>query len=108
MTKFLATTILAVVGLMMIGCGPSGPAEPDEVGAWVACQTMVKSRLKSPSTADFPADYRNSVARSGSSFTVKSFVDSQNSFGATVRTNYICEVRFDQTDESWNLTSLDM
>ena len=102
------TVLFFAFAVFVCGCGPSAPRGPDNVGAWVACQTMVESRLKSPSTADFPSDYRNAVSRDGNRFVVTSYVDAQNAFGGTVRTDYTCTVTYDPSDESWNLENLDM
>lgn len=60
----------------------------DEGRAHIIAQNYVETILKSPSTADFPTyDYTASDLGNGK-FKVISYVDSQNSFGATVRSNY--------------------
>src|SRR5882672_11033891 len=55
------------------------------------CQKFVTERLKAPATADFQsngdADVRN---MGGGKYRVFSFVDSQNSFGANIRTKFGC------------------
>lgn len=52
----------------------------------------IPSYLKSPSTASFPGTILDldqySVTREGDSWTVTSYVDSQNSFGAMVRASF--------------------
>ncbi|MBN4070747.1 hypothetical protein JYT76_03610 [Olleya sp. AH-315-F22] len=60
-------------------------------------QSKVKPLLKSPSTAKFP-DFRerqDHVTGCCGEFTVKSWVDSENSFGATIRTYYECDVIYE-------------
>jgi len=47
--------------------------------------------LKSPSSAKFPWGLKSSLI-SGDKYRVANYVDSQNSFGAMIRTNYVCEV----------------
>lgn len=75
-------------------------------------QKFVKDRLKSPSTADFGSvfdDYQspeNVVTVLGrGKCRVRAWVDSQNSFGATIRTHFTCELEF-RDDEMWYCTSL--
>lgn len=80
----------------------------DDVMAYVMSEYFVKKRLKSPSTADFPWGSNGRVRRLGNcSYEVTSYVDSKNSFGATVRTNYVVKLKPDQNDE-WVLISIDM
>lgn len=59
----------------------------------------VSPYLKSPSTASFPGTVLDldqySVTREGDSWTVTSYVDSQNSFGATVRTVFTATYLWD-------------
>lgn len=80
--------------------GRSGSDDPG-VGAERACQDFVKGRLKSPASADFSKVNHTS---SGSSTTVAGAVDSQNSFGANIRSNFTCKLH-DEGD-TWRLVSL--
>jgi len=63
--------------------------------AYIMSQGFVKKRLKSPGSAEFPSmawdktDIRISFDRSTGLYTVRAWVDAQNSFGAKIRTNYI-------------------
>ncbi|PZF63343.1 hypothetical protein DEI81_08015 [Curtobacterium sp. MCBD17_013] len=57
-----------------------------------ACENQVKDHLKSPSTAKF----NDSVSGVGP-FTVTGTVDSENSFGAMLRSNFECSVRVTET-----------
>lgn len=64
-----------------------------DMEALVYCQTLVEKSLKSPATADMPfaqpiVDTENSI------FTVHSYVDAQNSYGAILRTNYACMLKY--------------
>lgn len=59
-----------------------------EFSARRAAIDYVQTRLKSPSTADFPLlDMRYAMLECGV-WSVRSYVDSQNTFGATIRTNF--------------------
>lgn len=63
----------------------------ERVECWTLAVEKVKANLKSPSTAEFPFSAVNSdvnITKSGNKYTVKSWVDAQNSFGATIRSNF--------------------
>src|SRR5437868_6407417 len=65
-------------------------------GAWDVCSEFVKDRLKAPATSDF-AEYGaqgTGATKSGRAYTVLGYVDAENSFGANVRTNYVCTVKY--------------
>jgi len=91
----LAFSFLAT-GTSDNGSSSSEPREPDVHDAWVFCQYAVKSRLKAPSTAKFKFGGAGSdVAALGNGrFRVKSWVDAQNSFGAMMRSQFDCVVKF--------------
>ena len=61
---------------------------PSDIEVCVQAQMMVESLLKSPSTADHPACMYGSLSKEGDTYTFGSYVDSQNGFGAMMRTNY--------------------
>lgn len=65
-----------------------------------SAQSDVPNYLKSPSTAVFPDVLGDdwTVVRDSDYFYVKSYVDSQNGFGATLRTNFICRYTWDGVD----------
>lgn len=65
---------------------------PTEFHAVSACEDQVDERLKAPATATYDLDARVTAA---DTFTVTGTVDSQNSFGAQVRTSVECTVRFE-------------
>lgn len=86
---------------------PSVPTVPT-VSASNACamaKRFVTERLKAPATAEFPS-CREAVitpqanGAAGQQYTVSSYVDSQNSFGAKLRTHYVAVVRFDGQNPS--------
>jgi len=57
------------------------------------CQAFVKERLKAPATAKFSNEVRREME--GGFYIVTGSVDSQNSFGATLRSKYNCMVTKD-------------
>lgn len=58
-----------------------------------ASQKFVESRLKSPKTADFQPMFQANVKRVNDIYTITSYVDSQNGFGAIIRSNYIVKLK---------------
>ncbi len=60
--------------------------------ALVYSQNCVEQQLKSPSSAEFPFGEGTVTKVDNDTFIVTSYVDSQNSFGAMIRTNYSCQV----------------
>lgn len=93
------------------GATSSAPSDQSTM-AVVQCQNYVKDRLRSPSTADFPWLDHAVVPRGNETYMVKSYVDAQNGFGATVRNNYICEIRYsggEAADQgNWSLIDLSL
>lgn len=113
----LGFVVLAVVGAIV------GPQESDSsarsdngqqvgarrLGAFDVCKQFVGERLKSPGSAKWRDPFGDQVIYSGNGdgpITVMASVDSQNGFGALLRTSYACTVsRVSGT--SWHLDSLD-
>ena len=59
--------------------------------AWVCAEDIVKSSLKSPSSAKFCKYPEATITYSGDNdWVVSGWVDAQNSYGATIRTDFIC------------------
>ncbi len=73
-------------------------------------EKFVKERLRSPSTSKFPGALERSdhVQYLGNQkYKINSWVDSQNAFGATIRTHFSGEIM--QVDkDNWKLISLDL
>lgn len=90
--------------LSSVAGGSDSDTDDAEAYVTIACREWVKERLKAPSTADFPRD--ESVTASGGVYTVSGSVDSQNSFGATVRSSFTCRARHDS--EASTLVSLEV
>jgi hypothetical protein len=75
--------------------------------AFVACKEFVFDRLKSPASAVFPTMNNATITKvSATSFEIRAYVDSQNSFGALIRTPYTCQVS--RNGASWTLDRLDL
>lgn len=74
--------------------------------AWEISQQFVRDNLKAPSTAKFAPYSVDNIVRDGKGgYRVDSYVDSENSFGAHIRTNYTCIVK--KSGETWALEHLE-
>lgn len=115
--EWIAAGILGLVLLVgYAACrGPEEKPQSDRVeepsdssntlGAWTYMKEFVRQRLKSPSTAEFPfGGHRDVTALGNRRYLVDSYVDSQNSFGATLRTKFRGVIR--ETPGGWELESL--
>ena len=80
-----------------------------ESSARYMVEQFVKDKLKAPATAKFPSwGDRADVTDIGNfRYRVSGYVDSQNGFGAMIRTHYVAVVR-DKGGRNWSLESLDM
>lgn len=75
--------------------------------ASLMCQTFVQRRLRAPATAKFPPVTEDKVTKYGpNTFMVSSYVDSQNGFGALIRSTYTCEMTV--SGDSWTPVSIDI
>jgi uncharacterized membrane protein YvbJ len=78
------------------------------IEAYVMSQDFVSSRLVSPSTASFPLTASESTTRiDGQQYRIKAYVDSQNAFGGTLRTNFTAIVEQYEKGK-WKLIDLQM
>ncbi len=81
----------------------------DDIGAHMMAEKFVKAQLKAPGTAKWPWSVHSDGVSvdhlEGGLYRVQSWVDSQNSFGAMLRTHYVAEVRTSD-GKSWKLVSL--
>ena len=56
-------------------------------------QRLVKEKLKSPKSAEFPSYSSDFVTRDGDTVTVSAYVDADNSLGVKIRTNYVATIQ---------------
>ena len=87
--------------------GESSPAPvnksyaPDEIGLHIQAQQFVLQGLKAPSTAKFPALPYDTSTDGDGLYKVNSYVDSQNGFGAMIRSDWTVLMRL--SGSSWTL-----
>jgi hypothetical protein len=87
----LLIIVVASVGIAFAIKGmasDSGPSNNGQYEAIAQCEARVENLLKSPGTADFETN----ASGSGSSWTITGSVDSENGFGALVRSDFQCTV----------------
>jgi len=77
--------LLSLTIPLFAACGSSDRKKD----AWVCAIDVVENRLKSPSTADFCSYPEATITDLGNNrYRIKGYVDAQNSFGATVRSQF--------------------
>jgi hypothetical protein len=105
--------LIGLVALLVIGAAvahflPAHPAAPTAAAAnpytiWRICQERTAAELKAPATAAFPTYDEHAISRSGALWSVDSYVDAQNSFGAQLRTRYTCTASFNPADATYRI-----
>lgn len=123
-TKLYWPALVALLVLLLVGIGISSISfhdrflkaqeekrlrrikEGDPDLAYAMSQVLVQDQLVAPKTAEFPPRNKSLVLYIGENlYVVRSYVDSQNRFGAFIRTHYSCMVR-DRGDDTWVLERL--
>ena len=103
--KVVGIGVAAIFGLAVLGSllpkSEQSKRESQRIAGIAACRVEVEGRLKAPSTASFPG-YEDVRDKGGGVAIVISSVDAQNSFGAKIRSRWICEV--DVSDPSNTVT----
>jgi uncharacterized protein YceK len=80
----------------------------DKQDAFSMSKQFVTEYLKAPSTADFPSYTESFVIDLGEErYIVSAYVDSENSFGAKLRTPYTCTLSY-ESNNMWRLDSMDI
>jgi hypothetical protein len=85
----VAIIVLGVVVGVIGSMNQHDPYDPNNrLEAIAQCEARIEEQLKAPSTAEF-----NSDASGNGTWTVTGTVDAENSFGATIRSEYQCTVK---------------
>lgn len=72
-----------------------------KMDAYLTAQNVINKRLKSPSSAQYPDYQADFVQRTGNNtYRVSSYVDSQNGFGAMLRSQWTMQIQKDG-DDGW-------
>lgn len=78
----------------------------DSYDACAYAHVFVKRQLKAPSTAKFPYCSEATIVHDGNTWTVLSYVDAQNSFGAMLRSEFIAEMEYRPSSDEWYPTNV--
>ena len=100
---------------VLAGTQPRKPWQQDDhsVEALLTAQALVKGKLLAPASAKFPGAAWDGairhVTRNGQTYRIDSFVDSQNVFGAMLRTRYsVTLTRTGPDIEDFTLDNIDV
>lgn len=98
-------SIIFIVLLMLISNNPNNDSKKnvDNFDACSAAQYFIKEKLKSPSTAVFQSYNEMRVSREGNDFVVSGYVDSQNGFGAMLRSDFMAVMKYHPDAKNWTL-----
>jgi hypothetical protein len=98
----------ALIGVyLLLAFSAASCTGSDETTAFVMCQQYVKDRLRAPATADFPLTEYSTRKLSPVQFEIRSYVDSENGFGAKIRARWTCRVKsLDSSGDSWELIDI--
>jgi hypothetical protein len=75
----------------------SSSSEHSKMIAYNYAEDFIEERLKSPSIAKFPGIFQkkmHSTSLGGGKYQISSWVDSQNGFGAMIRSRWSCKITF--------------
>jgi hypothetical protein len=111
--ELLMAAIVVVGGIYILSTSSnSSSAKPNDESsmAFIQCKDFVKDNLKAPSTADLPfLDYQATKV-GDNHYIIKSHVDAQNGFGATIRNSFLCDLEWNGIEaanrKNWSLLSL--
>jgi hypothetical protein len=93
------------VGLGITNITTTVRANKRNLAIFNICQSFTTNSLKAPATAKFPEfNIRMLTEVDDGSYTVKSYVDAQNGFGALIRSDFVCHVK--PVAGSWVLLDL--
>jgi hypothetical protein len=100
-------SLVVLVWLLSRACGGSEATHPDPGPvARAKCEDYVKDYLKAPATAEFSGFADTQIIAQGhNKYAVIGWVDSQNSFGAELRTKYVCKTT-DEGNGQWSFEPL--
>lgn len=82
----------------------------EQISTAVLCEAAVQQRLRAPATAKFPTALAMEVRWLGArGYRLASHVDSQNGFGALLRTSFVCETEGQGSNlATWKVTKIEL
>jgi hypothetical protein len=88
---------ICIFAIASLSGGGGGDTSGGGTMAYYMCQDFIEKRLIAPATAEWPSRSDITVLPirgKEEAYQVRGYVDSQNGFGALIRTNYVCEVSY--------------
>jgi len=70
----------------------NGASKPDEEDAFRACEAALVAQMKNPDSADVEGRFNVTYTNDGTPSKITGKLSGENSFGATVTTDYVCKV----------------
>lgn len=102
--------IIIIIAIFSPDPKDSGSKVPDKIDAYLMAKDYVKQELKAPATAEF-SDYTCEEGPD-STYSLDGNVDSQNSFGAMLRSSWTVKLKWLGGDAelptSWQLIDIDI
>jgi len=111
--KFKKRTVLiplAIIVVLILIFSPRKPSRiDDKLTTYAMAQHFIVPELKSPASAKFPSSTNAGVIivdNGNGDHSIIGFVDSQNSFGANIRTKYHIVLKYYPASDRWEKVSL--
>lgn len=112
MNKSLGYLVLFTIFVIVpfYGAALEDQKGPDNLDACVTARQFVRNQLKSPATAVFPACATPDtiVIHHDDHWTVHSYVDAQNSFGAMIRADTTVHMVYSLASRRWTATNIEV
>jgi hypothetical protein len=109
--KIVAFLVVAIFFVIKCGCSDDDENKIktyDKIDALTHAQIYIKGKLKSPASAEFEGGADGVTKVNDTTFIVIGTVDSQNSFGAMLRSNYSCKVIFHPKTDTHDIENVIM
>jgi hypothetical protein len=115
--KAVAITIFGFLGIILlfwIGCGDDDSMQTENTWPYAISRaaavtlgrSCVKEQLKAPSTAEFEFRSESLTFINDSTYTFTGPVDSQNGFGAMIRSNFTVTVEYFPSNDTYRCTDV--
>jgi len=109
---FMSVLVLMIFCILAAGSSETDPnawkTEDNSMMAYIMMEDFIPKYLKSPSSVKFPGFLKKDLHTTflgNCTYRIRSYVDSQNSFGAMIRTWFTGEIKQISADR-WQLVSL--
>ena len=99
--------IVIIVAIAVLLLSPSLAKPPSESLVYAHSQIIVEDYLKAPATAEYPGSDGCTVNKiDDHTYTVAAYVDSENSFGATIRSKFVVDISYNKDWSKYKATSV--